>query len=267
MIRVEAYRQLRRLRTFLAFGGLAAFPIIVAIATRAHHPRGEDLQERTLFLVSTASGLNHALAALAFMSPFFLVIVVAMFAGESVAGEANWGTLRALLLRPVARARLLRAKLVVAGLMALLATLTIAIAGLGVGTLIFGWHPVATPFLTTIPATVALGRLGIACVYVAWGTAGIVAFGFMLSTLTDSPSGAIAGAIVLAVVSQILDSLPSLESIRPGLITHYWNAWAGLFLPQVHAGDMMRGVLIQVVYAGVFCAVAFWHFGRKDILS
>ena len=39
------------------------------------------------------------------MSNFFLVVVVAAFAGESVSGEATWGTLRYLLIRPVSRFR------------------------------------------------------------------------------------------------------------------------------------------------------------------
>jgi hypothetical protein len=44
--------------------------------------------------------------------PVFLPVAVAVLAGDSIAGEANIGTLRYLLIRPVGRTRLLVAKLV-----------------------------------------------------------------------------------------------------------------------------------------------------------
>src|SRR5260221_14604437 len=109
------------------------------------------MAERTFFVVSTHSALNHALAALAFMGPFFLVIVVAAFGGESVAGEASWGTLRSLLIRPVPRPKLLASKLLGAWSLALAATFTIGGVALGVGSITFGWHDGLPPFLTTLP--------------------------------------------------------------------------------------------------------------------
>src|SRR5207247_1234672 len=151
MIRVEVYRQLRRTRTWISLGLLAGLPTLVAVANRfGRHGRHRDLAERTFFAVATHSALNHTFAALSFMAPFFLVIIVAAFGGDTVAGEASWGTLRSLLVRPVSRARLLTAKLLVAMGLAFLATLAIVVAGLASGTAVFGWHDVLTPFLTTM---------------------------------------------------------------------------------------------------------------------
>src|SRR5207237_223226 len=151
-----------------------------------------------------SGGLNDALTALFFMSPFFLVVVASVFAGDTVAGEANWGTLRYLLLRPVRRPRLLASKLAVAALMALVATLVIVVTGLVAGTIAFGWHPVRAGFFEISAGRGSL-RLALATTYVAWGLAGVVSFAFLLSTLTDVPAGAFGGAIGLAIASQILD--------------------------------------------------------------
>jgi ABC-2 type transport system permease protein len=200
------------------------------------------------------------------MSPFFLVVVVSVFAGDSVAGEANWGTLRYLLLRPVRRPRLLASKLAVAGLMAVVATLVIVVTGLVAGTIAFGWHPVRAGFFEISAAQGSL-RLALATGYVAWGLAGVVSFAFMLSTFTDVPAGAFGGAIGLAIASQIIDSFDSIGVIRNGLLTHYWQAWTQLFVPHGSTADMWRGALLQVPYALVFCSVAWWRFQRKDILS
>jgi ABC-2 type transport system permease protein len=97
--------------------------------------------------------------------------------------------------------------------------------------------------------------------------ASVVAFALMLSTLTDASFGAVAGGVGLAVVSEIMDGISPLHRIRLGLPTHYWDAWNGLLSSPVHTADMVRGALAQAGYAAVFLGIAFWWFGRKDVLS
>lgn len=269
MIRSEFYKQFRRLRTWIAFGCLAGLPILVAIANRAEGRPGPDASaaEQGIFIVSSASGFNHALAALAFMSPFFLVVVVANFAGESIAGEANWGTLRYLLVRPVTRTRLLFTKLGVVFGFALAATATIAISGLISGGIAFGFRAALTPLFNELSVAGSYVKLAESTLYVASSMIVVISFGVFLSTLTDVPGGATAGAIGLAVVSQILNSLPSLDFLHVYLPTHYWNAWFGLFLPNQGYEEITKGIVVQLVYLVVFGGLALWRFRRKDVLS
>ena len=63
--------------------------------------------------LATAGGANFALFTLLVSSSFLLVVVFALFFGDTVASEASWGSLRYLLAIPVPRARLLGVKLVV----------------------------------------------------------------------------------------------------------------------------------------------------------
>jgi ABC-2 type transport system permease protein len=170
-------------------------------------------------------------------------------------------------MRPVPRAKLLASKLLVASSLAAAATLTIVVVALGVGSITFGWHDVLTPFLTTVPSSDALLRLALAAAYVWWTLGAVLAFAFFLSTLTDSPAGAIGGAFGLSVVSQILDGISSLHAIHPGLPTHYWSAWSTLFTPGVGSGFMVKGMIVAATWICVFVALAFWNFRRKDILS
>jgi len=266
VIRVELTKQLHRTRTWVALGALTVIPIIATIANKLNPREGGGPVNGGIQRFARSGGLNDALTALFFMSPFFLVVVASVFAGDTVAGEANWGTLRYLLLRPVRRPRLLASKLAVAALMALVATLVIVVTGLVAGTIAFGWHPVRAGFFEISAGRGSL-RLALATAYVAWGLAGVVSFAFLLSTLTDVPAGAFGGAIGLAIASQILDSFDSIGAIRNGLLTHYWQAWTQLFVPGGSTADMWRGALLQVSYALVFCALALWRFQRKDILS
>src|SRR3712207_9207261 len=60
--------------------------------------------------VATSSGLNFTLFVLFATTSFFLVVVYALFFGDTVAAEAQWGSLRYTLATPVPRMRLLRQK-------------------------------------------------------------------------------------------------------------------------------------------------------------
>src|SRR5262249_50067584 len=95
---------------------------------------------------------------------------------------------------------------------------------------------------------------------------GVVSVAFFLSVVAEAPLPAVAAAFALVIVSQVLDSLTALGAVRNLLPTHYWGAWEDLFAGSVTVDDMVAGVLLQLLYAIVFLALAWWWFGRKDIL-
>ncbi len=263
MIRVEFEKQFFRLRTLLTLGIMVAIPTLMTIALelRNRQPRDSDL-----FALAKHSGLNMPLAALSVMTNFLLPAVVALYAGSAIAEESTWGSLRYLLLRPVTRSRVLSSKLVVVAILTLIAAVLISVTGTIEGVLAFGWKPVLTPSLTSVQPGTAFLRLIAATAYVTWSMSGIVALGFMLSTLTDATMGAVSGAVGVAIISEILASITPLGGIRTILPTYHWHAWESLFANPVSTTDMVHGVLLQVPYVVAFLAVAWWWFHRKDIL-
>ncbi|TMB99389.1 MAG: ABC transporter permease [Chloroflexi bacterium] len=263
MIRVELRKQTFRVRTYILLGLVICIPVLMTVAVElGRRPRNEN----NFFALASHSGLNVPLAALTASTSFLLVIVVSLFAGGAVADEAGWGSLRYLLLRPVSRGRLLFDKLIVVVVMAILATLFIAVSGLIAGTIAFGWHAVATPDGIEFGQGSALGKLALSTLYVAWCMSGIAALAFMISTMTDASLGAVISALGVSIVSQILDAISSLGSVRTLLITHYWHAWEGLFANPVTSSDMIKGVIVQLPYAAIFLVLAWWWFHRRDIL-
>jgi ABC-2 type transport system permease protein len=272
MIRVEWIRQVRRMRTWACIAALAAVPVIVAVSSYLNPPRSRRF-EINLFTVLTSSGINVGLISLVIMSQFFLVVVVAAFAGESVSGEATWGTLRYLLVRPVTRARLVLAKLTVAYVLTLIAIVAIVGAGLVAGTIAFGWHDATAiqqtrffPLPVSVPAGEAMLRLLLASGYVALTMLAVVAIGIFLSTMTDSTAAAVVSTVVAVVASRVLTAVPSLGSIKPLLPTRYWDEWNNLFTGNA-AHDMWKGVASAIVFTVLFTVIALWRFEKKDILS
>ena len=276
--RSEMSKQFRRARTWIAFGAVVAIPILITFAVRFGERRRRFREEPfNPFVLARSTGLIMPAAALLFMSSLFLPIVVALFAGDSVAGEASSGNLRYVLVRPIGRVRLLAAKLGMTVTMAIIATLLIVVTGLIAGTLAFGWHriDVSLDFSSFGGPNVSLHKsqlellkdLGIGTAYVAWGMAFVVAFAFMLSVMTDSGAGAIFGGFGLFMVSQILNAIPQLEPLKPGFPTHYLDDWSALIDPTKGGTEMLHGILVQIPYVVVFLGIAFWWFRRKDILS
>jgi ABC-2 type transport system permease protein len=271
-------KQVWRLRTYLALGLMVLIPVITTVAFKLSGGPKERNGQFNLFDLGTRSGLNMPIDSLLVMSGFLLPVVVALFAGSAIAEEASWGSLRYLLIRPVSRGRLLIGKLGVAAILGLAGTLLISITGLAAGVAAFGWHPVAIPVFPSAAATIptsitdlsegdAFARLVLSTFYVAWSMTGILAFAFMLSTITDAALGAVSGGIGLTVVSEILDAIPPLKTSRNFFITHYWQSWTGLFQHPTLTGDIIRGALLQIPYALVFLLIAWWWFHRKDIVS
>jgi len=129
----ELRRQASRRRTRLTLGFMVALPLIVLAAFefggRSGGGGGGDRgQFAALADIATSGGLNFALFTLLVSSSFLLVVVVALFCGDTVASEASWGSLRYLLAIPVPRGRLLGSKLLVSLLSSLVALLDVSLA-------------------------------------------------------------------------------------------------------------------------------------------
>ncbi|MCW2599410.1 MAG: transporter permease [Frankiales bacterium] len=267
MIAVEIRRQAKRRRTVYSFLALFAIPVIVLVALLVNGGPSNRGGTPDLVDVASSSGLNFALFMLLATSQFLLVVVVSLFAGDAVASEAQWGSLRYLLTRPIPRARLLRTKLVVASLFAGAAVVLVPLVSLAMGAVAFGWSSVQTPLAGALGVNTGLSRLALGSGYVVATMTVVVALAFLFSTMTDAPLTAVGGAVVFVVVSEILDQVTALGSLRSGLPTHYWLAWLDLLVDPVDASNMTTGLLQLVPWAVIPLALAFWNFSRKDVLS
>jgi ABC-2 type transport system permease protein len=267
-LRVEFIRQLRRRRTMVAFLILLVLPWILVGAFELGGPAQPGTGPPGLVDLATDGGLNFAAFSFFASTGFLLVVAVALFCGDTIASEAGWSSLRYLLAAPVPRARLLRQKMIVALGYAAVAVVSFPAMSLLAGTVVFGWHPLHLPATgIELPYGTALARTGITLVYVMITLLVVAGLAFLLSVSTDSPLGAVGGAVGLAIVSAILDQVTALGSWREILPTHWQYAWLDAFSAQLSWGAMIEGAAVSVSYALVLFALAFRHFRTKDIVS
>jgi ABC-type transport system involved in multi-copper enzyme maturation permease subunit len=266
--RVEVIRQLRRRRTMVAFLILLVLPWILVGAFELGGPPQQGGSTPGLVDLATTGGLNFAAFSFFASAGFLLVVAVALFCGDTVSSEASWASLRYLLAAPVPRARLLRQKLAVALAYATVAVVSFPAMSLLAGTVAFGWHPLRLPATgVEMPYGTALARLGIVLAYVLITELVVAGLAFLLSVSTDSPLGAVGGAVGLVIVSNILDAVTALGSWRGILPTHWQFVWLDAFSAQLSWSRMIEGAAVSVSYALVLVALAFRHFRTKDIVS
>ncbi|SOD72988.1 ABC-2 type transport system permease protein [Jatrophihabitans sp. GAS493] len=267
-LRVEAVRQLKRRRTQLSFAVVLLLPIIMALAFKVGGAGDStDGSSSALVGLATVGAGNFALFAEFASVGFLLVVIVALFCGDTVASEASWSSLRYLLAIPVPRSRLLRQKLIVALTLSLGANVLLPIWAFLVGGVFFGWAPARSPVSGTFTTSEALTRLAIVVGYASIQALIVAALAFLLGVVTDAPLGAVGGAVMLFVVSNILDSITALDPYRRFLPTHFQYAWLDALGPTVSWADMTRGTGLALVYSAVFFALAWWKFEGKDITS
>ncbi|WP_018351871.1 ABC transporter permease [Longispora albida] len=269
--RVEFRRQLTRRRTQVALGFLTLLPLLLAIAFKVN-PNGNGSSSRqsafgSLVDLATGSALNFAIFALFVSSTFLLIVVVALFCGDTIASEASWGSLRYLLAVPVPRSRLLAMKLAVALTYSAIALVLLAVSAVLVGLAFFGWHDLGTPLGGQLTAGEGAGRFLGVVGYLGVSLLPIAGLAFLLSVSTDAPLGAVGGAVLVQIVANILDAVTALGDLRNVLPGHYDVAWLGLLASPVQSEDMLRGGISSLLYFTCFVTLAWWRFLRKDVVS
>jgi ABC-2 type transport system permease protein len=265
-LRVEVGRQWARRRTRLTLGFLVVLPFLLVGAFQLGS--GSNRRGAPGFVdLATSGAANFTLFTLFAATGFLLVVVFALFAGDTVASEASWSSLRYLLAAPVPRGRLLRQKLLVALGFSVFALVLLPFVAFVVGGIFYGWGPARTPLGTTFSTGTSLERLLLVLGYLALTLVFVSALAFLLSVWTDAPLGAVGGAVLLVIVSNILDAIPALGDWRQVLPTHYQYSWVDLLGATVVWDQVARGVLWALAYSLVLFAAAWWHIGRKDIVS
>jgi ABC-2 type transport system permease protein len=265
---VELRRQFKRRRTLGVLALMVALPLILIGALQlGGTEEAEENSRVNLVDVASASGLNLTLFVLFATTGFFLVVVFALFFGDTVASEASWGSLRYALATPVPRARLLRQKWLAALVLSVGAMVLLVVVGLVAGGIAFGFGDLRTPVGIALDQGTGLVRLTGMVGYLVVHLLVVGSLAFWLSTVTDAPLAAVGGAVFTTIVFAVLEQVEQLGAVRDWFPTAYNYAWTDLLQTPVDSGDLFRGVVQGLAYATVFTALAFRHFARKDVTS
>ncbi|HTZ44444.1 MAG TPA: ABC transporter permease [Jatrophihabitans sp.] len=254
---------LRRRRNQLILLALVAIPIVIGVAVRLTSSNATG----GLIGSITDNGIFVAFTALVVVIPIFLPVAVSVVVGESVAGEANLGTLRYLLVVPVGRTRLLFTKLAAIAVWCLVIVSVVALAGVLTGVVLFPAGRVTLLSGTQISLLAGIGRLVVVAGYAALLMLGLSAVGLFISTLTEVPIAAMAATLTFAVTMQVLVAVPQLHAVHPVLLSNSYLAFADLLRDPIGWSGVGHGALLSLAYLVIFGSLAWARFTTKDVSS
>jgi ABC-2 type transport system permease protein len=260
----------RRKRNLALLGVGAAFPLLIGVVLKVAAPSGGgggDTTTQAFFSQLAGNGIFLSFIALSTLLTLVLPMIVAMVAGDSVAGEAGHGTLRYLLAVPAGRTRLLAVKYATIVVFGLCASFLVAAVALAVGAALFPIGPVTLLSGNTVSLASGVLRLVLCTLYVAAAMAQLGAIGLAISTLTEHAIGAIAAVLVLVIASEVAVSVPQLAAAAPYLPTYWWAGFDSLLRAPVDTSAVARGLLSFAVYAVLSGLFAWARFTSMDVTS
>jgi ABC-2 type transport system permease protein len=238
LIGIELFKIFRKPRTFIAFFAISA---IVGLIQMGFYVDGESYINFGMQALSDSFDiegkvLNGYLLAYIILQTLLVHVplLVALVSGDMISGEANMGTLRLLITKPVSRAKLVSAKFLASSVYTLLLLIWMAVWALFVSILIFGTDDMIimkSEVVTQIIEKDVVWRYVAAFGFAALAMVTVSSLAFFLSIFAENSIGPIIACMSIVIVFTILNTLnlPIFNTVKPYLFTSHMLGWKGFF--------------------------------------
>lgn len=288
LIQIEVFKIFRKPRTYIAFAAVLAIVLLIQIAIYVDGRKYlefvmKDISERFEIGGNPVNGYFVCFIILQTLL-IHVPLLVALIAADMIAGEANMGTLRLLLTKPVSRTELLFSKFFATSFYVILLLLWIALLALLGSILLFGTDGMMNAKsyeVVLINENDLMWRYLLAFGFAAISLIAVAALGFLLSVFADNSIGPIVATMSIVIVLTILSTMdiPFFQEVKHFFFTSHMIGWKGFFDMKVDAdGNALPGTIanskailksagILVLHIVGFVGIAIGVFNRKDILS
>ncbi len=254
-------------RTYVGWAGLLAVPLLIVLALDLSNSKPAPGEGPPFFSAIINNGIFVPLAAIGALSLFLLPLVASMAGAYPLAGEAEMGTMKTWMSRPVSRSTILFSKWGVAVVYVVVGMALVGIGGLVAGWLVFGIHPLTTLSGTTIGIATGVWRIVLANLVILAALLCMISLALFVSTLTDSSLTAAISAMVVFVVLTILNGFSYFDFIKPYTFTSYSLAFTNLFRDPIYWAPIRNALLAYGATVAGLLLVSWLIFRRKDILT
>jgi ABC-2 type transport system permease protein len=293
LLQIELFKIFKRPRTYIAFGAIAAIVILIQVALKYDGKSYVDLLlsnlDNSFEMDDTfkTKMLNGYLICFIILNTLLIQmpLLVALIAGDSIAGEANMGTLRLSLTKPVSRTQYLWVKFLASVIYTVALLIWMALLALLLSLVIFGVNDmviIRSRGLEVIESFDIWWRYVAAFGYAAVALTTVAALAFLLSVFAENSIGPIIATMSIVIVFTILSemNIPIYDrTVKPYLFTSHMVAWKGFFYMQSNEEGatitgtvqnlpaIFRSMGILIAYIVLFFGTAVLVFRKKDILT
>ncbi len=294
LLQIELYKISKRPRTYIAFAAISA---IVGIFQFAFKADGQSYMNLILQSVQDSFELDKSKAINGYFMCYIILntlliqvpILVALVAGDAISGEANMGTLRLLLTKPISRVHIIGVKFAASVIYTLGLLVWMAIMALFLSLLIFGADDMLIfrvkgdeSQILQITKDDIMWRYFAAFGYAAVALTVIAALALLLSVFAENSIGPIIATVCIVIVCTVISNInvPIIDNnVKPWLFTSYLVGWKGFFyIGTTEEGVPIKGSIenwpairnslnILLAHIVILLGATMYIFKKKDILS
>ncbi len=294
LLQIELFKISKRPRTYIAFAAIAAIVMIFQFAFKADGESYMNLMMQNIqdnFELDKSKAINGYFMCYIILNTLLVQvpILVALIAGDAISGEANMGTLRLLLTKPISRTHLLLVKFFASFIFTVVLLIWMAMIALFLSMAIFGVDDMLIfrakgeeSQILQITKDDILWRYFAAFGYAAIALTVIAALSILLSVFAENSIGPIVATVCIVIFFTIVSNLnvPIIDkNVKPYLFTSYLVGWKGFFYIGINDdgqpikgsienwGAIRKSLTILFAHIALFLGIAIAVFRKKDILS
>jgi ABC-2 type transport system permease protein len=294
LLQIELFKISKRPRTYIAFAVITALCLIFQFAFKMDGTNYLNLMLQNVdidFDLDKGKAINGYFMCYIILNTLLVQvpILVALIAGDAISGEANMGTLRLLLTKPIGRVQIIMAKFLASVIFTVALLIWMAVCALLLSLAIFGADDMTIfrvkgdeSLIMVIQKDDVLWRYFAAFGYATVALTVIAAIALLLSVFADNSIGPIVASVCIVIVCTVITNInvPIIDkNVKPWLFTSDLVGWKGFFYIQVNEEQMpikgslenwpaiRTGLLKLFVNIGVLLGAAVVAFKRKDVLS
>lgn len=294
LLQIELYKISKRPRTYIAFAAITAIVLIFQFAFKAD---GKSYMNLMLQSVQDSFDMDKSKAINGYFMCYIILntlliqvpILVALVAGDAISGEANMGTLRLILTKPISRSQIILVKFAASLIFTLMLLVWMAVTALFLSLLIFGADDMLIfrskgdeSQILQITKDDIMWRYFAAFCYAAVALTVIAALALLLSVFAENSIGPIIATVCIVIVCTVISniSVPIIDkNVKPFLFTSYLVGWKGFFYIGTNAdGQPIKGSIenwpairnsLYILFVHIFLllGITIAVFNRKDILT
>jgi ABC-2 type transport system permease protein len=276
LTKIELFKIFKKPRTYIAFGAIAAIVLLIQLALFSD---GEEylafvMQSFNESFIVEGKKLNGYFVCYTILQTLLIHVplLIALVAGDMIAGEANMGTLRLLITKPVSREGLVLSKFFATTIYTLALLVFMAILSLFGSMLLFGVSDLIvfrSDMFVLLESDDVFWRYLWAFGFAALSMTTVASMAFFFSVFAENSIGPIMAAMSVIIVLTILITMdiPLFNALKPYLFINHMLNWKGFFAQPVDYGEVLKSAIVLLAHIVFFVSLTVLFFRKKDILS
>jgi ABC-2 type transport system permease protein len=273
-LKSELWKLFGKKRTYIGFGMflLAQTAMLLAFKFTRWQEDFERMLGRNGYVPEEfISALTVAVIMLMPQVILLMPLYATLVGGDMVAKEAEDGTLRMILSRPISRFRLLLVKWISGAIFSAVLVLTLGAVALGFAKLFFPWGGlfVFAPgqAFSVLPAGEGFLRFLASLCFMSVNAATMFSIAYMFSCANMKPAAATILALSYLFINVVMESIPFFDRFDAWFITHHFRCWLLVFQNPVPWAQFLQSEIILLAVNLTAFTIGAMIFQVRDIKS